>query len=182
MMSCFSNDQSLVLFHALGKVLYRKLGPKAVSDGGIEAEQLVTMAHIDPGLFSLCAPWRAATAPSGYAAALLAIHARHRYLHENYMLFCTSIDDVVAAADCLCLSDHAATPTSHRHGLSQQAASLAIRGVHHANKQPSAARFQPLHKPAYFDVLKQQAELRAALLHDGPSLPPAARQADRRPL
>ena len=113
--------------------------------------------------------WRAATAPSGYAAALLVIHARHRYLHENYMLFCTSIDDVVAAADCLCLSDHAATPTSHRHGLSQQAASLAIRGVHHANKQPSAARFQPLHKPAYFDVLKQQAELRAALLHDGPS-------------
>ena len=91
------------------------------------------------------------------------------------MLFCTSIDDVVAAADCLCLSDHAATPTSHRHGLSQQAASLAIRGVHHANKQPSGARFQPLHKPAYFDVLKQQAELRAALLHDGRPLPRSPR-------
>ena len=67
MLSCFSNDQSLVLFHALGKVLYRKLGPKAVSDGGVEAEQLVTMAHIDPGLFSLCAP------------ALL-----HRMVHPHY--------------------------------------------------------------------------------------------------
>jgi hypothetical protein len=71
MLSCFSNDQSLVLFHALGKVLYRKLGPKA-ADGGIEAEQLVTMAHIDPGLFGLCARARAVPSllPSGsYATA-----------------------------------------------------------------------------------------------------------------
>lgn len=81
------------------------------------------------------------------------------YLHQNYMDFFDSIDDVSVACEYLSDADHLTAEWTQRSTLSCYTPSLAIRGLMFCNKGRSSTQgkssWRPLHKPQWYTVFKQ---------------------------
>ncbi|XP_053557429.1 cell cycle checkpoint protein RAD17 isoform X2 [Bombina bombina] len=148
-------DASLFLFRALGKILYckREAPPVDTNDHRLPAhlseherdlllvlpEAVVEKSHMSSDLFNL-------------------------YLHQNYLDFFSSIDDIVRASEYLSAADLLTGDWNFRSTLSVYSSSVASRGIIHANSARASANcqggvgFKPLHKPQWLFVNKKYQE------------------------
>ncbi|XP_051499085.1 cell cycle checkpoint protein RAD17 isoform X2 [Apus apus] len=147
-------DASIFLFHALGKIIYCKR--EAVSESEfpqlpahlsehrrdtllIQPEDIVEKSHMSGSMFNL-------------------------YLHQNYVDFFSDIDDVVRASEYMSTADVLCSNWSTRLVMEKYSASVATRGVIHANTSRAFAHhqggmgFRPLHKPQWFFINKKYQE------------------------
>ncbi|NXS31783.1 RAD17 protein, partial [Pomatostomus ruficeps] len=172
-----SKDASIFLFHALGKIIYCKR--EAVSESPalpahlsehrrdtllIQPEEIVEKSHMSGSTFNL-------------------------YLHQNYVDFFFDIDDVVRASEYLSAADVLCGDWSTRPVMENYSASVATRGVIHANSSRAIAHqqegmgFRPLHKPQWFLINKKYQEncLAAKSLFSSFCLPPECLQTELLP-
>ncbi|KFU85755.1 Cell cycle checkpoint protein RAD17, partial [Chaetura pelagica] len=172
-------DASIFLFHALGKIIYCKR--EAVSEPEfpqlpahlsehrrdtllIHPEDIVEKSHMSGSVFNL-------------------------YLHQNYVDFFSEIDDVVRASEYLSTADVLCSNWSTRLVMEEYSASVATRGVIHANTSRAFAHhqggmgFRPLHKPQWFFINKKYQEncLAAKSLFSSFCLPPECLQTELLP-
>ncbi|XP_038661325.1 cell cycle checkpoint protein RAD17 isoform X1 [Scyliorhinus canicula] len=149
-----SKDQSLFLFRALGKIIYCKrelpndldLNPLPIHLSEherdpllVNPEEVIENSHMSEELFNL-------------------------YLHQNYLDFFNDIEDIVRASDYLSDADFLTVDWNHRSTLQKYSASVAARGLIHANKARARANckggagFKPLHKPQWLSISKKYKE------------------------
>ncbi|XP_070599206.1 LOW QUALITY PROTEIN: cell cycle checkpoint protein RAD17 [Erythrolamprus reginae] len=149
-----SKDASIFLFHALGKILYCKREPATEVDFPqlphhlseyerqpllVQPEDVIEKSHMPGNLFNV-------------------------YLHQNYLEFFSDIDDIVRASEYLSTADFLCTNWDAQATLQKYSASVATRGVMHANRARAFAQckrgmgFRPLHKPQWFLINKKYQE------------------------
>ncbi|KAJ2654661.1 RFC checkpoint protein Rad17 [Coemansia sp. RSA 1200] len=156
---------ALDLFHALGKVLYAKraipltVGKPTVPRGELESDpdDILDRVPVDPSTFCL-------------------------FIHENYVDFCSSVDELADAAECLSESDAISTGSGVWSATGARvsaayAAMLAVRGVMYVRDHPKyagngggnsgqaqgngrrrgARQMAAFRKPMFFDSYKRKA-------------------------
>eukprot|EP00112_Aurelia_sp_Birch-Aquarium-sp1_P012789 Seg2695.4 transcript_id=Seg2695.4/GoldUCD/mRNA.D3Y31 product="Cell cycle checkpoint protein RAD17" protein_id=Seg2695.4/GoldUCD/D3Y31 len=151
--SLFGRDTSLFLFKALGKILYCKRDPLPVTEKSkqlpahlqhhlrdrllIDPEVIIEKTHVQNDTFNL-------------------------YLHQNYLGFYSTIDDVANASNHFSEADFITGLWSTREVMTNYSSSLATRGVIFANSQRSnstsgsvSGGWRPLHKPQWFEAFKE---------------------------
>ncbi|XP_041042376.1 cell cycle checkpoint protein RAD17 [Carcharodon carcharias] len=149
-----SKDQSLFLFRALGKIIYCKrelpndldLNPLPIHLSEherdpllVNPEEVIENSHMSEELFNL-------------------------YLHQNYLDFFSDIEDIVRASEYLSDADFLTVDWNHRSTMQKYSASVAARGLIHANKARARANckggagFKPLHKPQWLSISKKYKE------------------------
>ncbi|XP_055487216.1 cell cycle checkpoint protein RAD17 isoform X1 [Leucoraja erinacea] len=147
-------DQSLFLFRALGRIMYCKreppndlqLNPLPIHLAEherdpllVNPEEVIENSHMSVEMFNL-------------------------YLHQNYLDFFGDIDDIVRASDYLSDADFLTVDWNHRSTMWKYSASVATRGLIHANKARARANckggagFKPLHKPQWLSISKKYRE------------------------
>eukprot|EP00039_Didymoeca_costata_P007635 m.102131 g.102131 ORF g.102131 m.102131 type:complete len:405 (-) comp13761_c0_seq5:417-1631(-) len=143
----YGRDNSLVIFHALGKFLNPKrqvslgsqdeaerckLPPWAAKHfrmpfvNHMDPEAIIDQSHLLPTMFS-------------------------SYLHENYLSFFSDLDDVVDASEWFSVAD-AISDLSLDKKVMKYPALITSQGLLHANNHPSQGKWRPLHKPKHMGV------------------------------
>ncbi|KAF6023982.1 RAD17 [Bugula neritina] len=163
----YQKDPSLLIFRALGKVLYCKrkeskshiesklpshLMHHARCDMAFNPEQVFEYSKVSPDYYTLC-------------------------LHHNYPQFLSSLEDARRAADYFshadCLSDQ--FTSLHVTGKATAGVSVSTRGLMHSNTLLSSKPgWVPLHKPFWFSARKQISEHQATLKWQNDSVYSAA--------
>ncbi|OWF38083.1 cell cycle checkpoint protein RAD17-like [Mizuhopecten yessoensis] len=146
-------DTSLFLFRALGKILYCKRDDPSAHPDEPKLAVHLQEHHRDPLIINPEDVVEKSHLSGDYFSA---------YLHQNYMEFFTDLDDIARASQYLSDADHLTEDWASRSVLQQYAASVATRGIIHANS--ARARFssagsglgwKPLHKPQWYTAIKQ---------------------------
>ncbi|KAJ2091418.1 hypothetical protein IW138_001877 [Coemansia sp. RSA 986] len=151
---------ALDLFHALGKVLYAKRTKSVNRDGAVvrgtlesDPDDIMDRVPMDLGTFGL-------------------------FIHENYVDFCSSIDELADASEYLSESDAISGGSSQaggwsaagEHVSSAYAAMLAVRGIMNVRGHPKYSvngvsegmagkrrHMMAFRKPVFFDSFKRKA-------------------------
>ncbi|XP_060598145.1 cell cycle checkpoint protein RAD17-like [Ruditapes philippinarum] len=155
LMSIGGRDTSLFLFRALGKILYckrtdpgedeenRAVLPSHLSQYyrdplQVDPEDVVERSHLSGDFFGA-------------------------YLHQNYVEFFSSIEDLVTASEYISDADYLTIDWASRSALQQYAASVATRGImfsnssraRHTDSGGGGLGWKPLHKPQWYTASKQ---------------------------
>ncbi|EIW56046.1 Rad17-domain-containing protein [Trametes versicolor FP-101664 SS1] len=158
-------EQSLALFHLLGKIMYNKRkGDPASSSASakdIRKDQEIDSHLKDPPPLP---PYfrhherRASRvdveelyADTPIDASLLSL-----YIHQNYTQYCTTLDECDALMDTLSYVDASGGESWHQANPHQF--HLVALGTLHALPSPVPRRNQKPFKPAFFDSLRKQHE------------------------
>ncbi|XP_060077450.1 cell cycle checkpoint protein RAD17-like [Ylistrum balloti] len=153
LVSIGGRDTSLFLFRALGKILYCKRDDPNTHPDEPKLPAHLQEQHRDPLIVNPEDVVEKSHLSGDYFSA---------YLHQNYMDFFMNLDDVARASQYLSDADHLTEDWVSRSVLQQYAASVATRGIIHANS--ARARFssggsglgwKPLHKPQWYSAMKQ---------------------------
>ncbi|EFH43031.1 predicted protein [Arabidopsis lyrata subsp. lyrata] len=152
--SCFGRDETLSLFHALGKFLHNK----RETDNVIVSDCSNSLVHDEFARLPLKmdAPEKVLSQAHGQAGRVV------DFLHENVLDFVSegAIEDAwcvssyLADADLL-LADLRGKMSGHNktEDVPQSAgASVAVRGVLYGNKQPCSSRWHVIRKPKLWQV------------------------------
>uniref|UniRef100_A0A8C4Z2J7 RAD17 checkpoint clamp loader component n=1 Tax=Gadus morhua TaxID=8049 RepID=A0A8C4Z2J7_GADMO len=142
-------DVSLFLFRALGKILHfksespRKLSgqhklPPHLSEHQrhsllIHPELVVERSHMSAEFFNL-------------------------YLHQNYLDFFSTVEDVARASEYLSDADFFTGEWASRAVMAEYGSSVATRGLLHCNSAQAPVGFRPLHKPNWLIINKKHRE------------------------
>uniref|UniRef100_A0A8C5AE95 RAD17 checkpoint clamp loader component n=1 Tax=Gadus morhua TaxID=8049 RepID=A0A8C5AE95_GADMO len=142
-------DVSLFLFRALGKILHfksespRKLTeqhklPPHLSEHQrhsllIHPELVVERSHMSAEFFNL-------------------------YLHQNYLDFFSTVEDVARASEYLSDADFFTGEWASRAVMAEYGSSVATRGLLHCNSAQAPVGFRPLHKPNWLIINKKHRE------------------------
>ncbi|XP_069127183.1 cell cycle checkpoint protein RAD17-like [Argopecten irradians] len=150
-------DTSLFLFRALGKILYCKRDDPSTHPDAPKLPVHLQEHHRDPLIVNPEEVVEKSHLSGDYFSA---------YLHQNYMEFFTDLDDMARASQYLSDADHLTDDWASRSVLQHYAASVATRGIIHANS--ARARFssagsglgwKPLHKPQWYTAMKQSRDM-----------------------
>ncbi|KAF8531511.1 Rad17 cell cycle checkpoint protein-domain-containing protein [Gautieria morchelliformis] len=164
-------EQSLALFHMLGKVLYNKRkcdpGNHSSTAKDREREEKLDDSIPDPPPlpFHLERHFRRSSrvdvnvlyADSPVDTSLFAL-----YLHHNYAQFCNEVDECDAVCDWLSWID-ASGPLSSQAQQNPHQFHILTLGVLHSLPSPVTRRSQKMFKPEFFDVLKRTRESEGCL-------------------
>ncbi|XP_053394672.1 cell cycle checkpoint protein RAD17-like [Mercenaria mercenaria] len=180
LMSIGGRDTSLFLFRALGKILYCKRDEPSKDDENaavlpthlsqyyrnplqVNPEDVVEKSHLSGDFFGA-------------------------YLHQNYVEFFSSIEDVVSASEYLSDADYLTIDWASRSALQHYAASVATRGImfsnssraRHTDSGGGGLGWKPLHKPQWYTASKQarQNSDSARFLFRGHRAPPVVLQTE----
>ncbi|XP_028403671.1 cell cycle checkpoint protein RAD17-like isoform X2 [Dendronephthya gigantea] len=142
-------DTSLFLFRVLGKVLYCK-----------RDESRSTAGTTLPSHLKHCERHPLIENPESiFEKSHMSGENLNLYLHQNYLDFFNNIDDVSVASNYLSDGDHLTAEWMHRSTLCCYTPSVAIRGLMFCNQRKATNQaknvWRPLHKPKWWDVLKQ---------------------------
>ncbi|KAH9855575.1 Rad17-domain-containing protein [Lenzites betulinus] len=158
-------EQSLALFHLLGKIMYNKRKGDP-SSSSASAKDIRKDREIDTGLKD---PPRlpphfkshdrrtsrvdveALYADTPIDASLLSL-----YIHQNYTQYCTTVEECDALMDMLSWADASGGETWYQANPHQF--HLVALGTIHALPSPVPRRNQKPFKPAFFDVLRRTGE------------------------
>jgi cell cycle checkpoint protein len=150
----FGRDNSLVVFHALGKILNAKRFTEFAAVSEAAAASVVPLpawAKVHERLplrSELSAEVIIEQAPVGPSTFTL-------FLQENYLPFFSELDDVVAATEFFSDADVLnSTSWEHRHISQLYSSAVAARGLVHSNLHPATGSWRPLFKPRHFNNLK----------------------------
>ncbi|KIJ54035.1 hypothetical protein M422DRAFT_42307 [Sphaerobolus stellatus SS14] len=165
-------EQSLALFHMLGKILYnkRKGDPPASSISAGERDKLEefdrNMPDPPPLPEHLAEHARRASkvhvetlyADSPVDTSLFAL-----YLHQNYTQFCDEVDECEALCDWLSWIDSSGSESWQSQRNPHQFHILAI-GALHSLPSPVTRRSQKMFKPEFFENLQKYRDAEAAVV------------------
>ncbi|PKA54021.1 Cell cycle checkpoint protein RAD17 [Apostasia shenzhenica] len=155
----YGRDETLTLFHALGKFLHNKR--EVMDQIGLELESLTLREKFERNPLKMDAPEKVLSQAYGKARPVT------DFLHENVLDFISdgAIDDTwlvtsyLSDADCLLASSllsHSSqklTEMDDSQRVSQPvAASVAIRGVLFGNKQPLSSRWHAIRSPRLWQI------------------------------
>ncbi|KZS89110.1 Rad17-domain-containing protein [Sistotremastrum niveocremeum HHB9708] len=164
-------EQSLALFHLLGKILYNKRKgdpPNASSsqkDREKEAEAWAQIKDPTPLPDYLAGHNRAASKvdiEKIYADASVDSSLFSLYLHQNYVQFCDNVDQCGDVSEWLsCVDASGEHWWQHANPYRFHLVSL---GVLHSLPSPVTRRSQKLYKPEFFDELKKSRECETAMV------------------
>ncbi|KAH9896590.1 Rad17 cell cycle checkpoint protein-domain-containing protein [Cubamyces lactineus] len=158
-------EQSLALFHLLGKIMYnkRKGDPSASS---ASAKDIRRDREIDAGLndppplpVHLREHERRASrvdVESLYADTPIDASLLSLYIHQNYTQYCNTLDECEALMDSLSWVDSSGGETWYQANPHQF--HLVVLGTLHALPTPVPRRNQKPFKPSFFEVLRRQGE------------------------
>ncbi|XP_064606495.1 cell cycle checkpoint protein RAD17-like [Liolophura sinensis] len=138
-------DSSLFLFRALGRVLYAKRDPEDSTQSltllpshlshhnrtplQVNAEDVIDRCHISGDFFNA-------------------------YLHQNYLEFFSTIEDVERASEYFSIADFLTSQWAAKRLMDAYASSVAVRGLMHSNcagpPSGSGRGWKPLHKPQLY--------------------------------
>ncbi|RPD65187.1 P-loop containing nucleoside triphosphate hydrolase protein [Lentinus tigrinus ALCF2SS1-7] len=158
-------EQSLALFHLLGKIMYNKRKgdppPQSASAKDIRRDQEIDSRLKDPPPLSphLRDHERKASrvdvetlyADTPIDASLLSL-----YIHQNYTQYCNTVEECEALMDSLSWADASGGETWYQANPHQF--HLVALGTLHALPTPVPRRNQKPYKPAFFENLKRQNE------------------------
>ncbi|RDX46443.1 Rad17-domain-containing protein [Lentinus brumalis] len=158
-------EQSLALFHLLGKIMYNKRKgdppPQSASAKDIRRDQEIDSRLKDPPPLPphLRDHERKASrvdvetlyADTPIDASLLSL-----YIHQNYTQYCNSLDECEALMDSLSWADASGGETWYQANPHQF--HLVALGTLHALPTPVPRRNQKPYKPAFFENLRRQNE------------------------
>ncbi|KAK3091878.1 hypothetical protein FSP39_023378 [Pinctada imbricata] len=149
-------DTSLFLFRALGKILYCKRDDPSNHTDLPKLPSHLQDHERDPLLINPEDVIEKCNISGEYFVA---------YLHQNYLDFYSTIEDIVRASQYISDSDFLSRDWNSRSRLQQVGASVSTRGLIHSNS--ARARFtssgtglgwKPLHKPQWYTLCKQRRE------------------------
>ncbi|KAF8588611.1 Rad17-domain-containing protein [Ramaria rubella] len=165
-------EQSLALFHMLGKVLYNKRKgdpPKAsASKKDREREEIRDNKICDPPALpahlakysrrSSLVDVNALYADSPVDTSLFAL-----YLHHNYTQFCDELDECAKVCEWLSWIDASGSESWQAQQNPHQFHILTL-GVLHSLPSPVPRRSQKMLKPEFFDILKKTRETEGCIV------------------
>ncbi|KAI8970634.1 Rad17-domain-containing protein [Trametes punicea] len=158
-------EQSLALFHLLGKIMYnkRKGDPPSSSasvrdtrkDQEIDA-RLKDPPPLPPHLKHHERRASRVDVESLYADTPIDGSLLSLYIHQNYTQYCSTIDECEALVDSLSWVDATGGETWYQANPHQF--HLVVLGTMHALPSPVPRRTQKPFKPAFFEALRKQGE------------------------
>ncbi|GJJ11882.1 hypothetical protein Clacol_006120 [Clathrus columnatus] len=164
-------EQSLALFHLLGKILYNKRkGDPASNSSTIKAREILEESDSqlkDPPPLPehLSHQYRRTSrvdvntlyADSPIDSSLFAL-----YLHQNYTQYCDDMDQCEAIAEQMSWTDSTFPEFGQSVYTPYQFQLIALNTLHHL-PSPVPRHSQKLYKPAFFDALRKTREAEAAV-------------------
>ncbi|BFZ16755.1 hypothetical protein BsWGS_19794 [Bradybaena similaris] len=148
-----AKDTSVFLFHAVGKILYFKRGDPKEHPNYQNLPAHLKEYDRDP---LLCVPEDVAS------KSHLSGDYFNSFLHENYVDFLSSVEDLERATQYFSDADYLSALWIAREELQHYSVSVATRGYIHSNSEccrhDSSGKkmgWRPLHKSQWFDVSKQ---------------------------
>ncbi|KAF5381671.1 hypothetical protein D9615_005567 [Tricholomella constricta] len=156
-------EQSLVLFHLLGKVLYnkRKGDPPSSSASAkdVQREKAIDAQLKDPPKLP---PWfeeherrtSRVDVDTLYADSPIDSSLFSLYLHQNYPLFCDGVEQCEGVSDWLSWVDSSGGEAWYQ--ANPHRFHLLTLGALHSLPSPVARRNQKILKPAFFDCLQKE--------------------------
>ncbi|XP_076064178.1 rad17 checkpoint clamp loader component [Oratosquilla oratoria] len=152
-------DSTLILYRALGKILYCK---REKVDGIVSSLPGHLQNHERP-------PLQEQDVESIFDKAALGASTFTLFLHQNFLPFYDDIRAVGRALDYLTDSDVISSDWLGREVLGDYGGSITVRGLMHSNfsTRPKSAThsWQPLYKPHWFSVYKEGNKRQYALKH-----------------
>ncbi|TDL27922.1 P-loop containing nucleoside triphosphate hydrolase protein [Rickenella mellea] len=158
-------EQSLALFHLLGKVLYNKRKddppiPSATAKDIQRERELDALIPEPPSL----PEWHASHARRGSRVDIDTLYKDSPvdsslfalYVHQNYTSFCEEVEECGGVCDWLSWVD--ASGGQHWHQANPHQFHLLAMGTLHSLPSPVARRSQKMFKPEFFDALKRSHE------------------------
>ncbi|KAE9384487.1 checkpoint protein Rad24 [Gymnopus androsaceus JB14] len=156
MESITRREQSLALFHLMGKVLFNKRkgdppNPSATAKD-IKKDQEIDRKLMDPPLLPphLSEHDRRASrvdVNTIYADSPIDSSLFSLYIHQNFTQFCTDVDECDGIADCV-----------QRYQINPYRFHLLALGTLHSLPTPVPRLNQKVYKPEFFDNLKKEKE------------------------
>ncbi|CAL8253122.1 unnamed protein product [Boreogadus saida] len=144
-------DVSLFLFRALGKILHFK---RETVEGPQEAEQHKLPPHLsEHHRHSLLIHPELVVERSHMSAEFFNL-----YLHQNYLDFFSTVEDVARASEYLSDADFFTGEWASRAVMAEYGSSVATRGLLHCNSAQAPVGFRPLHKPNWLIINKKHRE------------------------
>lgn len=150
----YGRDETLTLFHALGKFLHNKRESESI--GALDGDAYRVHERFSRLPLKMDAPEKILSQAHGQARPIA------DFLHENVLDFLDNeaIDDAWAVASYLGDADvlfasFRGNLTRHNEAeniLQSAAASVAVRGVLYGNSHPSASRWHAIRKPTLWQV------------------------------
>lgn len=157
-----AKDTTCFLFHALGKILYVKRGDPAENGEHPRLPAHLQQQERDPLLL---------TPEEVVEKTHLSGDYFNTFLHQNYVDFLQSVDDIDRAADYLSQADVLSAQYSSRGELMDYSVSVATRGFIHSDSSIShhtdirkGHGWRPLHKSQWFSVQNQSQQSRNAAM------------------
>ncbi|KIY34336.1 cell cycle checkpoint protein [Cryptococcus gattii E566] len=165
-------EQSLHLFHALGKVFYNKrLGdPDERKDEDQEVLSAIRQLPPDdplPGHLSGYTRRKALVQMEDFIPSIpIDSSSFALWIHQTFPSFCTDVEQVAEGMDYLCLADVMRTDDDIWHSSPQSIAYalyLTIRGIHIALPSPVIRNRQKVLKPQFFKAFAEGRDNQLAL-------------------
>ncbi|RDB30728.1 Cell cycle checkpoint protein RAD17 [Hypsizygus marmoreus] len=156
-------EQSLVLFHLMGKVLYnkRKGDPPSASASAkdIQREKLIDSQlkdppNLPPGLQEHERRTSRIDVDVLYADSPIDSSLFSLYIHQNYPQFCDGVEQCEGVADWLSWVDASGGEAWYQ--ANPHRFHLLTLGTLHSLPSPVARRSQKIYKPAFFDFLQKE--------------------------
>ncbi|KLO11926.1 Rad17-domain-containing protein [Schizopora paradoxa] len=163
-------EQSLHLFHLLGKIMYNKRkgdppNPSASAKDKKREQELDARLKNPPPLPSWLSDHKRPTSrvdiDALYSDSPVDTSLFSLYIHQNYTQFCDSVDECSSLCDWLSWIDSSGGEQWFQANPHQF--HLLTLGSLHALPSPVPRRSQKLYKPAFFDVLKRTREAEEAV-------------------
>ncbi|TEB29646.1 Rad17-domain-containing protein [Coprinellus micaceus] len=160
-------EQSLALFHLIGKVLYNKRkGDPASSSAAakdIQKDREIDAQLKDPAKLPshLSEHDRRASrvdVDAIYADSPIDTSLFSLYLHQNYTQFCNEVEEVDGVADWLSWVDSSGGEAWYQSNPHQF--HLVTLGTMHSLPSPVQRRSQKVYKPEFFETLKKEKDAR----------------------
>ncbi|TFK24018.1 hypothetical protein FA15DRAFT_687660 [Coprinopsis marcescibilis] len=163
-------EQSLALFHLIGKVLYNKrkgdIPSSSAKAKDIQKDKELDAQLIDPpGLPEYLAEHERRASrvdiDTIYADSPIDSSLFSLYIHQNYPQFCNEVEEVEGVADWLSWIDSSGGEAWYQANPHQF--HLLTLGTIHSLPSPVVRRSQKTYKPEFFDVLQKEKDARDAV-------------------
>ncbi|KAH9488830.1 Cell cycle checkpoint protein rad17 [Bulinus truncatus] len=151
-----AKDKSIYLFHTVGKILYFKRSKPNPDEKSQSLPIRLKNYERDP---------LSVNPEEIVAQSLIPADFINSFLHENYVEFMTSVEDLERASEYFSDADYLSAIWTAREELQNYSLSVATRGYIHSNSDicchdsvRTNQGWKPLHKSQWFKVSKQISE------------------------
>ncbi|OCF36625.1 hypothetical protein I316_01877 [Kwoniella heveanensis BCC8398] len=166
-------EQSLGLFHALGKVFYNKrLSDPSIDEEGEEVLEAIRRLPLDeplPKHLHHFARSKSLTQMESFIPSVpVDASSFALWIHQSFPEFCQDIEQTSTGLDALCSADIMRTDDDIWQSSPQAIAyalHLSIRGIQMALPSPVPRRSQKVIKPQFFEFYRQERENVSSLDH-----------------